>query len=199
MREQIKAHLRHEINDPGTMAWRGFRAKVFAGHSYERPSDGTEASLDALARQDMAALTGRLLARDALHVAVVGALDAERAGRLIDEAFSHLPAQASLTPIGPAPFHGLGSEEVIDLDVPQTTIRFGRPALERDDPLYIASFVLAHILGGGTGLSSRLFREVREKRGSPTRPMRACRCWTMQVSSPAARPPRTSARANRST
>jgi zinc protease len=165
VREQIKAHLRQEANDPGTMAWRGFRARVFAGHPYERASDGTEASLDALERADMAALAGRLLARDALHVAVVGALNAERAGLLIDEAFAHLPAKASLTPLGPAPFHGLGTEEVIDLDVPQTTIRFGRPALERDDPLYIAAFVLAHILGGGTGLSSRLFREVREKRG----------------------------------
>ena len=29
----------------------------------------------------------------------------------------------------------------------------------------MASVVLAHVLGGGTGLTSRLFREVREKRG----------------------------------
>jgi zinc protease len=165
VREQIKAHLRHEINDPGTVAWRGFRARVFAGHPYARPSDGTDTSLDALARPDMAALAGRLLARDALYVAVVGALDEERAGRLVDEAFAHLPAKASLRSVGRAPFHGLGTEEVLDLDVPQTTIRFGRPAPERDDPLYIPSFVLTHILGGGTGLSSRLFREVREKRG----------------------------------
>jgi zinc protease len=165
VREQIKAHLRHEANDPGTVAWRGFRARVFAGHPYARPSDGTDTSLDALARADMAALAGRLLARDALHVAVVGALDEERAGRLVDEAFAHLPAKASLRPVSRAPFHGLGAEEVLDLDVPQTTIRFGRPAPERDDPLYIPSFVLTHILGGGTGLSSRLFREVREKRG----------------------------------
>ena len=65
-----------------------------------------------------------------------------------------------------APFAGLGDEvQAIDLDVPQTTIRFGRPALERDDPDYLTSVVLAHVLGGGTGLSSRLFREVREKRG----------------------------------
>ena len=49
--------------------------------------------------------------------------------------------------------------------MPQSTIRFGRPALKRKDPDYMASLVLAHVLGGGTGLSSRLFREVREKRG----------------------------------
>ena len=67
--------------------------------------------------------------------------------------------------IGYAPFEGLGGVEIVDLDVPQSTIRFGRPALKREDPDYMASIVLAHVLGGGTGLSSRLFREVREKRG----------------------------------
>jgi zinc protease len=165
VRDQVKAHLRHDMHDPGTMAWRGFRARVFQSHPYQNPSDGTVETLDALQRADMAALSQRLLARDALHVGVVGAISAERAGKLLDEAFSHLPAKANLTPVGPAPFLGLGAEHIIDLDVPQTTIRFGRPAPDRQDPDYMAAFVLAHILGGGTGLSSRLFREVREKRG----------------------------------
>jgi zinc protease len=165
VREQMKAHLRHESNDPGTLAWRGFRARVFAGHAYENSTDGAAETLDALERAEMGRLHGRLMGRDQLYVGVVGAIDAERTGRLLDEAFAHLPAKAQLDPIGPAPFLGLGSEEIIDLDVPQTTIRFGRPGPSRQDENYAAGFVLAHILGGGTGLSSRLFREVREKRG----------------------------------
>ena len=163
--DQVKAHLRHEMNDPGTVAARGFRARVFKGHPYERPTDGTLETLDALQRPDMSALHGKLIARDALVIGIVGAIDEDRAGRLLDDAFSHLPAQAALNPVGPAPFAGIGTDDIIDLDVPQTTIRFGRPAPERKDALYIPAFVLAHILGGGTGLSSRLFREVREKRG----------------------------------
>ncbi|HXT06285.1 MAG TPA: pitrilysin family protein [Roseiarcus sp.] len=165
VREQIKAHLRHESNDPDAAARRGFHARVFKGHAYQNPSDGAPETLDALQRADIGRLHQRLLARDQLFIGVVGALDAARAGRLLDETFAHLPAKAQLDPIGPAPFLGLGSEQVIDLDVPQTTIRFGRPGPTRQDENYIAAFVLAHILGGGTGLSSRLFREVREKRG----------------------------------
>jgi zinc protease len=165
VREQMKAHLRHEMNDPDSMAWRAFRARVFKGHPYANPSDGSLETLDALERPDMAALHGKLMARDALHVAIVGAIDEARAGRLLDEAFAHLPDAAGLAAVERAPFLGVGGEELIDLDVPQTTIRFGRPAPERRDPNYIPAFVLAHILGGGTGLSSRLFREVREKRG----------------------------------
>ena len=55
----MKAHLRHETNDPGTIAWRGLRARVFAGHAYAKPSDGAPETLDALARADMGAAAPR--------------------------------------------------------------------------------------------------------------------------------------------
>ena len=48
--------------------------------------------------------------------------------------------------------------------MPQTVIQFARPGLLRDDPDFIPAYVLNHILGGGS-FSSRLYDEVREKRG----------------------------------
>ena len=48
--------------------------------------------------------------------------------------------------------------------MPQTVVTFGGPGIRRDDPKFMAGYVVNHILGGG-GLSSRLYREVREKRG----------------------------------
>ncbi|NJL08653.1 MAG: insulinase family protein, partial [Methylacidiphilales bacterium] len=62
------------------------------------------------------------------------------------------------------PCRRLGQRKVIDVDVPQTVLTFGWPGLKRDDPDFIPAFVLNHILGGGT-FSSRLYREVRDKRG----------------------------------
>jgi len=50
------------------------------------------------------------------------------------------------------------------LDVPQTVVTFGGPGIKRHDPNFMAGYVVNHILGGG-GLSSRLYHEVREKRG----------------------------------
>ena len=50
------------------------------------------------------------------------------------------------------------------IDVPQTVVTFGSPGVRRSDPDFMAAYVVNHILGGG-GLSSRLYREVREKRG----------------------------------
>ncbi len=165
VREQLNAQLRHDVNDPNSMSQRGWRARVFSNHPYARASEGTVESLAAISRNDLVTLATRLMARDVLHIAIVGAIDAERAGRLIDEVFAGLPAKAELTAVGAASFGGLGGQEILDLDVPQTTIRFGRPAMPMKNLDYIPGLVLAHILGGGTGLSSRLFREVREKRG----------------------------------
>ena len=59
---------------------------------------------------------------------------------------------------------GLGERVVVNLDVPQTIINFGAPGVSRDDPDFIAAYVVNHIYGAGSH-SSRLYHEVREKRG----------------------------------
>ena len=165
VREQLLAQIRHEANEPGAVAGRAWRARVFPGHPYSLPTNGTPESLAAVTRDDLPALTKRLVTRAALAIAVVGAIDEKRAAKLIDDVFADLPTVDGRIAPQPAPFVGLGGVEVVDLDVPQTTIRFGRPAPGRDDDDHMACVVLAHVLGGGTGLTSRLFREVREKRG----------------------------------
>ena len=43
-------------------------------------------------------------------------------------------------------------------------MNFGGPGIARSDPDFIAAYIVNHILGGGS-FSSRLYREVREKRG----------------------------------
>ena len=164
--EQMNARIRHDANDPAHMAGKAWRERVFAGHPYALSAEGDLDTLAALTRDDLRATARSGLARERVVIAVVGAISQDKARKLVDGVFADLPATPELVEMPRAPFAGLGDEvQAIDLDVPQTTIRFGRPALERDDPDYLTSVVLAHVLGGGTGLSSRLFREVCEKRG----------------------------------
>ncbi len=165
VREQHSANLRHEANDPGAMAGRAWRAGAFPHHPYGLATNGTLASLAQIERADLIAQARKLITRGALHIGIVGAVNAARAGALIDAVFADLPQSGPLATIKAATFSGLGRVEIIDLDVPQSTIRFGRPALARGDADYIASLLAAQILGGGPGMTSRLFREVREKRG----------------------------------
>jgi zinc protease len=165
IREQLSAGLRNEANDPGSLAGRTWRARTFPGHPYGAPPNGTLESLPKIDRADLVLLGGNLITRGALYVGIVGAIDAARAAALIDSVFADLPRSGVLADVAAASFGGIGTTEIVDLDVPQSTIRFGRPSFARHDPDYMTSVLVAHILGGGTGLSSRLFREVREKRG----------------------------------
>jgi zinc protease len=110
---------------------------------------------------DLRAVT---FARDNLKIAAVGAINAETLTSHLDDIFGQLPEKASLIPVAPAAFAGAGTRHVAPIDVPQSTIRFGREGIARKDPDFIAATVVNHILGGGI-FSARLFREVREKRG----------------------------------
>jgi len=165
VREHMNARLRHDANDPAAVAAKAWRAKAFSGHPYGQPTEGALETLARIERDDLVLTAKRVLARDQLVIAVVGAIDERGAAGLVDGVFAELPAKGGLEPVPDAHFAALGAVDVIPLDVPQSTIRFGRPGLMRDDPDFIASIVAAHVLGGHGNMTSRLFREVREKRG----------------------------------
>jgi zinc protease len=78
--------------------------------------------------------------------------------------FATLPEAGALAPVAATSLAGRGSRVVVDLDVPQSVIRFGTGGVSWRDPDFIPAYVLNHILGGGA-FTSRLFQEVREKRG----------------------------------
>ena len=102
--------------------------------------------------------------QDALKISVVGDLDTDTLGKLLDSTFGSLPAKAELTPVPAIEAAKPPQRTLVTLDVPQTVVMFGGPGIKRDDPDFMAAFVANHILGGGS-FSSRLYREVREKRG----------------------------------
>jgi zinc protease len=63
-----------------------------------------------------------------------------------------------------APVRDTGRLIVAQLNVPQAVIRLGGAGIPRKDPEFMAGYVVNHILGGGS-FTSRLYDEVREKRG----------------------------------
>ena len=105
-----------------------------------------------------------MLARDNLKIAVVGDIDAATLKIMLDRVFGTLPAKAELTPVANAVPQGLNRRTVVSLDVPQAVIEFGGAGIGRKDPDFMAAYIVNHILGGGA-FSSRLYQEVREKRG----------------------------------
>ncbi len=164
MRAQTMSRLQRETVSPNDMASRQWWATAFPGHPYGRPVNGTLESVPHITVDDIKTYTRRVLARDHLTIAVVGDIDAETAGRLLDRTFGALPAKAELAPVTTVAPQGLGRRIVVPLDVPQAVVNFGGPGIDRSDPDFMAAYIVNHILGGGS-FTSRLYREVREKRG----------------------------------
>jgi zinc protease len=164
IRAQLISTLRRQSLDPNTMATRKFLEVAFGDHPYGRPSTGTLESLPKVTVDDMKAYAGRVLAKDTLKIAVVGDVDAATLAKLLDDTFGSLPAKAQLTPVADVVAAKPPQRSFVPLEVPQTAVMFGGPGLKRHEPDFMAAYVVNHILGGGS-LSSRLYREVREKRG----------------------------------
>ena len=164
IRGQVLAGLRRATTSPNDIANKQWWAAAFPDHPYGRPNNGTLESLPQINADDLKAYVTRVFARGALTIGIVGDIDAERAGRLLDQVFCGLPAQTSLPSVPDRAMRGLGTRLVVDLDVPQTVIQFGGPGLARKDPDFFIAYVVNHILGAGSH-TSRLYREVREARG----------------------------------
>jgi len=164
VRGQVLDGLRRELTDPNSLASRYWWQTAFPGHPYGRESKGSTETVPRVAVGDLRDYVHRVFARNGLTISIVGDIDAAAAGKLIDRAFAKLPEKNDLKPVPQASPQGLGRRIVIKLDVPQAVVTFGGQGIDRHDPDFMAAYVVNHILGGGD-FTSRLYREVREKRG----------------------------------
>ncbi|GLU28354.1 peptidase M16 [Brucella sp. NBRC 12950] len=162
IRQQVVASLEASQRNPSTIASRKFSEVLYGNHPYGRPDEGTVKSLQSISREDLATFHRKNFARDRLTVGVVGSINAKDLGEMLDKVFGDLPANAELVPVPDAKL-ALGTTTSLSFDMPQTSISFVYPAIPRKDPEFFAAYLMNHILGGG--FTSRLYAEVREKRG----------------------------------
>lgn len=163
-RRQIISILKRASTSPNEIASKRWWETAFAGHPYGRPVNGSVESVQTITVDDLKAFSRRVLTRGGLKIAVVGDIDADTLKPLLDRVFGALPATPELTAVEAATPQGLGKRVFVKLDVPQSVVEFGGPGIARKDPDFMAAYIVNHILGGGS-FSSRLYQEVREKRG----------------------------------
>jgi zinc protease len=163
IRAQLVVRIRASENDPQTQAGIAMSKALYGDHPYSRRTDGTPETLATITSGDLKAFHHRLFARDDLTVAVVGAIDAETLRKVLDQVFGDLPEKAELTPV-PDVQPKLDQQVRITYDLPQTSLQLLYPGVRRNAPDFFAAYLMNQVLGGGT-FSSRLFEEVREKRG----------------------------------
>lgn len=163
IRNQIIAGIRADEKRPAHIASRKWREALYGDHPYGRPEEGTPETLATITTGDLQTLHRKLFARSNLKIAVVGAIDAGTLAGVLDKVFGSLPARADLVPVEKTQ---LKLHQIIDVkaDQPQTRIQLAYPGVYRSDPRFFAAYLMNEVLGGGP-FFSRLFGEVRGKRG----------------------------------
>ncbi len=164
IRSQIMVGLAREKESPDAIAGKTLRTLFFGDHPYGRSADGTMESVPNIKVEDMQALVRERFALDRLKIAVIGDVTPEDLAILLDRTFGGLPKTSNLPVIADVEVAGTGDLVVVDKNLPQSIVSFGHQGIKRGHPDYYAAYVVNYILGGG-GMSSRLYEEIREKRG----------------------------------
>ncbi|MFC6881020.1 MULTISPECIES: M16 family metallopeptidase [Actinomadura] len=157
-------HMRDD--DPGDLIHDEFATALYGDTPLGRPILGTVDSINALSRDRIHAYYRERYVPSDLVVAVAGNIDHDEVVRLAARAFeAHLTGDArpSAPRLNGGPVPVSPEVKVIDKDTEQAHIVLGGAGVCRTDDRRFALGVLNAALGGG--MSSRLFQEIREKRG----------------------------------
>ncbi|MFM5904436.1 MAG: M16 family metallopeptidase [Microbacteriaceae bacterium] len=169
-RTVILEELAMNEDDPQDVAHEAFFEEVLGEHELGRPIGGTNETITAVSRDAVwEHYQANYQPRD-LVVAAAGSIDHDRLIQLVEagmaEAGWDLAAHAAPRPRRPlleASVTRRSKLRVIHEENAQANILIGSKGIVGDDDRRYAMAVLNTILGGG--MSSRLFQEIREKRG----------------------------------
>ncbi|POH72719.1 M16 family metallopeptidase [Arthrobacter glacialis] len=169
-RDVILEEIAMDGDDPTDVAHENFVAAVLGGHALGRPIGGTPEAIKAVPRESVWEHYQKHYRPETLVITAAGGLDHDTvctlvldalrtAGWSLDEGVAPAPRRANdvVAVSGTAGLH------VINRAVEQANIILGCPSLRATDSRRYVMSVLNSILGGG--MSSRLFQEIREKRG----------------------------------
>jgi predicted Zn-dependent peptidase len=150
-----------QANDtPDDIVFDHFQERAFPAQAMGRPVLGSPEIIRRLPREQVMAYLRAHYGAARMVLSASGNLDHDRIVDLADRLFSEMPPER---PITAEPAHYAGGDYRQQRDLEQLHLVLGFPGLSLDDPDYYAAMVVATAFGGG--MSSRLFQEVREKRG----------------------------------
>ncbi len=150
-----------QANDtPDDIVFDHFQATAFPDQPMGRPVLGTEETVKAMPRDALMGYMRRHYGPERMVVAAAGALEHEAVVDLVRARFADLPEAA---PPPPEAARYAGGEFREDRELDQVHIVLGFPGVPYGHALYYPTQLLSTLLGGG--MASRLFQEIREKRG----------------------------------
>lgn len=163
-RERVLLGLKAGEQQPGEVARRAFYKALYGTHPYAFLPDGETDSLKAMTVGQVHDFHRRHYVASGMSIVLVGDLGREQAERLAERLSSALPKGETLPALPPVAELTEGKTIRIPFPSTQANILAGQVGMARIDPDYFPLYVGNHVLGG-SGFSSRLVEEIREKRG----------------------------------
>jgi len=163
-RNRVLVGLQRKQQSPGTLAQEQFEAAIYQQHPYAYPNEGNADSLARINRDDLVNFHNEYYTASNALITLVGDIDRTRAEAIAEAVTADIPAGTRPGPVPSVQMSGTGELIKIPHTSSQVHILIGQAGMRYGDPDYFPLLVGNHILGGG-GLVSRLFEEVREKRG----------------------------------
>jgi predicted Zn-dependent peptidase len=148
------------LDTPEDLVFDFFSAAAYPDQPVGRPILGTAESVRSMTRQSLFDYLGTHYRGPALVVSAAGAVDHDRLVEMAEAGLAGSAVDPGPSP-EPARYRGGERREVRDLMEAQIVLGFGGRSVKSPD--YYTAQILSMALGGG--MSSRLFQEVREKRG----------------------------------
>ena len=146
---------------PDEVAHRVFSEQLFPDHPLGRDTAGDPETIAAITPDDVRTFFAQRYTAGAMVASVTGPHDHDTLLAAIADAFAGMaPGEVRAERRGPTT---PGTDRFVDDDTEQVHIVIGGRGLPRDDDAREALDIVNHVLGGG--LSSRLFEEIRERRG----------------------------------
>ena len=167
-REVILEEIAMHADDPTDAVHDEFATQILAGSPLGRPILGTEESIEGLSRATIAGYYKKRYTAPNIVVTAAGNVTHREVVKAVAAAFKVAGALGDGTDPVAARRAGkaqrsAGGVQLFSRPSEQANLVLGVPGLTRTDPRRFALGVLSTALGGG--MSSRLFQEVREKRG----------------------------------
>ncbi|MHC0053301.1 M16 family metallopeptidase [Actibacterium sp. D379-3] len=148
------------MDTPDDVVFDWLQEAAFPGQALGRTILGPSERVSSFSRDDLFGFVQEHYAPDQMILSAAGAVDHDEIVRLAEALFGHLKP-AGHTDASPARFAGGERREVKPLEQVHFALAFESPGYR--DPGVYAAQIYASAMGGG--MSSRLFQEIREKRG----------------------------------
>ena len=163
-KKNLLVGLKQREESPADLAGIAFFNNLYGEHPYAHPKEGIIETVEKLTRQDLLTFYQRYyVAKNALIV-IVGEVDKAKAESIANGLLSALPAGEVPPPLPAVTQPTASKTEHKFFPSAQTHVYSGVPGIKAGDPDYFPLYTGNHILGG-SGLVSKIFEEVREKRG----------------------------------